>query len=396
MTPKHRKVILISVKVALAAVLLTWVLGKVHWRNYVVTRAGQSLTVIRPTRSDGKPAYEVSVGRLWWKGRRTIPAGELEPLDGQARQVVRMGFASSLKRLRVGLLIAAAISFLLCLLITAVRWWTLLRIQQIDIRLWETVRLTFLGQFFNYVVLGTVGGDLVKAYYVSKHTPNKAAVLVSVFVDRAMGFTELALLASVMILVLLAGRLASFEQMRSCAIALAILLAGLGVALTFLFSPRLRRALRLQKLYRRLPIARQIEAAGNAMNQYRRRWSVLLGAVAISFVAHLFFVGAILLMGRSLSLDVPWHSYFVYVPLIYIAGALPLSPGGVGVIETLFQTFFVSAVCGPSEVLALALLARIIPMLWAAPGVVVAVTGPKLPRTEVLEAELGIEHAPEP
>ena len=38
-----------------------------------------------------------------------------------------------------------------------------------------------------------------------------------------------------------------------------------------------------------------------------------------------------------------------------------------------------------------ALLARIVPMLWGIPGALVAISGPKLPQAETLEAELGIE-----
>ena len=98
------------------------------------------------------------------------------------------------------------------------------------------------------------------------------------------------------------------------------------------------------------------------------------------------------MMGLSLELDVPWYNYFIFVPLISIAGAVPLTPGGVGLMEWLYQAFFVTALCGPSKILAFALMARIIPMLWGAPGAVVAVTGAKLPAETQIEAELGIQH----
>ena len=111
----------------------------------------------------------------------------------------------------------------------------------------------------------------------------------------------------------------------------------------------------------------------------------------MTFAVHLLFVGSIALMGMSLSLDMPWYNYFVYVPLIYIVGAVPITPGGIGLVEGLFQAFFVSALCGPSKILALALLARVIPMCWGIPGAVVAVTGPKLPKKKELQAELDID-----
>ena len=40
--------------------------------------------------------------------------------------------------------------------------------------------------------------------------------------------------------------------------------------------------------------------------------------------------------------------------------------------------------------LVLALLARLIPVICGLPGMIVAVTGPKLPKTDAMEAELGM------
>ena len=393
MRKKHRKILLVALKILVAGVLLAWVLSKVHWHDYVVTRQGQSWSVVEEARREGQVAYRVTSG-TFWKRSETVLAADLLPIEAASRQVVRQGFASAIRHVRVAPLGGAAVALLLCLVISALRWRILLEVQDIRISRWETLRLAFLGQFFNYIVPGTVGGDLVKAYYVSRHTPKTAAVLVSVFVDRVMGFADLALLAAVMILVVLAGDLPGIGQMRQAGIAVAAVSLLVTLLLAFILSPRFRRALHLQKIYQHLPISRQIAAAGDAARIYGRNPGGLLKAAACSLVAHGFFVGSIALMGVSLSLTVPWHAYFVYVPLIYIVGAVPVTPGGVGVIETLFQAFL-GALCGPSKVLALALLARIIPMLWGIPGAIVAISGPKLPQTDALEAELGIEHTPD-
>jgi hypothetical protein len=48
----------------------------------------------------------------------------------------------------------------------------------------------------------------------------------------------------------------------------------------------------------------------------------------------------------------------------------------------------------PGKVLALALLVRVVRVLWSLPGLVVAVTGPKVPKVAAMEAELGLEDAP--
>ena len=393
----RKKTLLVAVKMVLAALLLAWVLSKTHWRDYVMTDAGKTHAVIRPVQADppseGPKAYVVSTGMLWWQGEKKIACDELRSADDKAKRpnYVRDGFASvivGINRLLLGLAVAG---FLFCFLASALRWWILLHIQDIWVGLWEVVRLTFLGLFFNFIVPGTVGGDLVKAYYVSKHTPHKAAVLVSVFVDRLLGFAQLSLLAATMTAVALLAGMRSPDQLAHPIVAIPIVLAVLALMLTFLLSTRFRQALHLQKVYRRLPIAHHIAAAGDAMGLYSRRMGRLGKAIAITALAHVVFVGAIALIGRSLSLDVPLYNYYIFVPLIYIAGAVPITPGGVGVIEGLYVAMFVSETCTSSQVLALALLARAIPMFWALPGAVVAVTGTKIPQADVLEAELGID-----
>ena len=393
---KRKKTILVATKIVLAALLLTWVLNKTHWRDYVVTDAGKSYSVVRlaDADADGESGYVVSTGMLWWQGQREIPRSDLKPVDAHAKEpeYTHKGFASSIVGINRLLLGVAVVGFVVAILITAVRWWILLKIQNIFVELWEVVRLTFLGQFFNFIVPGTVGGDLVKAYYVSKHTPQKAAVLVSVFVDRLLGFTELSLLAATMTAIALLGGLSDVEQLGRPMVAIGAVLALLAVMLTFLVSDRFRRALHLQKLYGRLPIAHHIAAAGDAVSLYKRRMGIMAKAIGLTVGSHVFFVGAIALLGASLSLDVPWYSYFIFVPLIYIAGAVPITPGGVGVIESLYVAMFVSiGTCTSSEVLALALLARAIPMFWALPGAIVAITGTKIPEAGVIAAELGIE-----
>lgn len=381
MNSKVKKALIVSAKVLIAGALLSWVLSKTHWNDYVTSAEGKTYAVLERHLDRQPPQLRVQTG--WNRSEvRTV-----DSFVSDGGQVIRPGFATSLRTINVGLLLLAIGGFLGSVMIIAVRWWFLLRLQRIRVPLWEVIRLTFLGQFFNAVVPGTVGGDLVKAYYVSKHTPQKAAVLVSIFVDRILGLTEMTLLAVVMILCVLAGGWESFDAIRNPAISVAVVVGIVVVAMTFLLSSRFRSVFHLQKIYQRLPIAHHIEAAGDAAVLYRKRIRYLLEAMAMTFGAHVLFVGAIALLGLSLDLPVAWYKYFVYIPLIYIIGAIPITPGGVGLVEKLYLAYFA---VNPSLVLAMALLARLIPILLALPGAVVAITGPKIPKANEMEKELGV------
>jgi len=344
MTKKTRNTLVLLVKLAVAAALLTYLFAtKFHWNDYT--------TVV----------------------------------DGQQR--LCKGLRGTLASANRWLLAASFACFALPLVTMAVRWWCLLRVQKIRISLWESGRLTLLGTFFGYVVPGLVSGDLIKAYYVAKHTDRKAAALVSIFVDRAVGLLQFAIMPAVVLaLLFVAGR--RIEHMGRLAVVVGVVLAGVLAGRTLLLSSALRRALRLDRLLSRLPLRRQLRMAGQADELYRRRLPTLLQALGITFVGQGICITAIMLAGFALLDNVPWHQYFLYVPLIYIVLAVPVTPGGWGVMEGLFVMFFASGAGGDSQAIALALVSRLFPMAWSLPGVVVAVTGPKLPRPEQMQAEL--------
>lgn len=393
MHKRTRKTILLLAKLIVAAVLLGWVISQVHWHDYVQTPEGKTYSVGGEVDGNATGPIKVMEGPWWASKSTTRPISDFKPVG--PGQIVRPGFATSLGRIKVGLAASGASMFGLALLMIAVRWRMLLRIVGVRVSLWEATRLTFLGQFFNSIVPGTVGGDLVKAYYVSRHTPKKAAVIVSIFVDRLLGLIELALMAGVMLLGLLLGigPEAGGEDLALPATCVAVILPAVAGMMLFLLSQRFRRFFHLSKIYQRLPIAHHIEAAGDAAVRYRQNLGAMVGAVGISAVSHLAFVSFVALIGMSLSMPVGWMEYFLYVPLIYIIGAIPLTPGGVGWVENWYVRFFESPVCGASTILVLALLARLVPMLWGLPGAIVAVTGPRVPKAEDIEAELAAAEA---
>ena len=74
----------------------------------------------------------------------------------------------------------------------ATRWLVLLRVQNIHIPWVRLVRLLMIGIFFNQVMPGGTGGDVVKIFYLLKETPNKKTqALLAVLMDRPIGLIGL-------------------------------------------------------------------------------------------------------------------------------------------------------------------------------------------------------------
>ncbi|MFB3892206.1 MAG: lysylphosphatidylglycerol synthase transmembrane domain-containing protein [Phycisphaerae bacterium] len=405
MTKTKRKILFTVLKVLVAVVLIGWVVSKASWNDYVHAVSGgkekeYSLVDPRQLRSDPLPArIDATEGMLFWKKAVQVESAALVPLTDSAGRPVRgpdgrfvyerPGMAGALKNLDWGLLAAAIGGLLAALLIMAVRYWFLLRIQDVRIRLWESVRLTYLGAFFNYFMPGSVGGDLVKAYYVAKHTERKAAVWVTTFVDRLLGVTELVLLGGVMIVVALAqGASLQERSMKWSVFILLVAIAAIVLAMTFVLSSRFRRLFHLQKIYQRMSFAHHLAAAGDAARLYRQRIGAMVKAIGITVGAQVISIASVMLIGLSLHMAVPVVKYFIYIPMIWMLGAIPLTPGGVGWIESLYGEFFAGPGVVFSTILVLALLARFVQMATALPGVIVYFAGPRLPKAEAMEAEL--------
>ncbi len=395
MKPIVKKLLINVTKLLFAVVLIAWVFSMAQWDDSVTATDGATYAVVeRPAVPAPDAAWRVASGHFWSRTERTLKTADLKSTTAAGGAIyVKPGVKSSVQNLvqkprSWGLVALATAAFTIAGIILSIRYWLLLRIQDIHITRYESLRLTFLGMFFNYFMPGSVGGDLVKAYYVAKHTPRKAAVLVSVFVDRMLGLTELAVLASVMIGVALAlGE--NYESLRMSVNVVLVVMALVAGALIFVLSARFRRLFHLQKIYQKMSFAHHIEAAGDAAQLYRARWVDLLKAIGITFGAQAFSIVSIALLGMALEIDTPIVNYFVYVPMIWILGAIPISPGGAGLIESLYITFFSSV--DASKALVLALLGRFVQMTASLPGLVVYFGGAKVPKENAIEAELNVD-----
>jgi len=89
----------------------------------------------------------------------------------------------------------ALLAYILGQLIFVVRWRILLRVLSIKIDFLPATNLMFLGLFYNNCLPGSVGGDFLRAWYVTKHTYKRFEAALSVFVDRAVGLAGMFIMA---------------------------------------------------------------------------------------------------------------------------------------------------------------------------------------------------------
>ncbi len=295
---------------------------------------------------------------------------------------VRLGFIHRVTHMNIPLLLLAALAYFLCASFAAVRWHWLLRANGLAVSLWEAWRLNWVGVFFNNVVPGLTGGDVVKAYYIAKHTGKKTVPILTVVVDRILGLTALALLALLVVL-------ANFGRFRELAMGILGLLGAIVLFSVPFLSRRVRRGLRLSAFLRKLPGAGFLMQLDEALTFYRNKKIALFLWILASMGNHVLSTGFVAVLGCAMGYNVSWVDYFVLVPVINIASAVPLAPAGWGVGETLYDLAFMRfSHLGPGEGAALSAVSRVLVTGWSLLGGILLLTMKDRVSHKVIEEEM--------
>jgi uncharacterized protein (TIRG00374 family) len=213
---------------------------------------------------------------------------------------------------------------------------------------------TFVGTF-----LPGVGGDVYRAYSLSRHDVRLSESAASVLIDRLLGVLSIVLLGAVAVLA--APRLA-----RDPGVIAALGIAGAVsvVAALAIFSERM--ALGVQAAAARLPhpaLPRLTLKLTDAVRRYSNHRDELVRVLLASVTVQVLRVLQAYCLGRALGIGLPPAAYFVFIPIILLVMLLPITVSGLGTSQIAFVWLFTPA--GVSEAIAVAL-----SLLFVALGVV--------------------------
>lgn len=245
-----------------------------------------------------------------------------------------------------GYLAAAAALAVGCTALQLYRWYLLVRALGLPFSGRGLVRLGLVGYYYNSFLPGSVGGDVVKAYFIARgHPERRAAAVATVAADRLIGLFGLILyVAAVGGGCWLAGneQIASNGYLRHI-ITICGGVASLAVAgYAFVWVLPEARAASLGATLARVPaLGKTLGELWLTARTYSQKPGTVLAAVGLSAVVHTGFVLIFHLAVRvfppadpSLLGTLPEH--FVIAPMGYIGQAFFPAPGGVGGGEALF------------------------------------------------------------
>ena len=251
------------------------------------------------------------------------------------------------------------------------RWWLLLRAQGLSLSLGWAHRVTWIGTFYNAFLLGGLGGDAARAFYVCRDEPaRRAGGLAATLLDRVMGLVVLMSLAA-LALVARTGTLMREPGLRWIfLVALAVSLGG-GVAAWLLL--RIAPA-RWPATLRRALGEPLLDTLADLWARTRTTPREHAAALALSYAIWLLDFVSVWLLARAVGLRLPFLETCIAVAVAYAATALPISVGGHGVREgamlVVLGLFGLVPAAGVDRdrALLLAVLVWAVTMLWSLVG----------------------------
>jgi uncharacterized protein (TIRG00374 family) len=276
-------------------------------------------------------------------------------------------------------------------LIVGFRWWLLLRTQSIFINLAAAVKLNFLGWFYNNFMPGSVGGDLVRAWYVTKHTEKRFEAALSVFVDRIIGLFSTLLIAAFFYTLFLynqaeevtftsrSGSLKFLAEYKWVIISIIMVLVVICCGL--LFHKRGRIFLQKTWFHIRINSLRAFEKLKNAVLVYSGSPITILAVFVLTVILQIMVITSFWFLGKNIGITASIKYYYVFFTLTWVLGALPVSVGGAVVVEgTLAYLFIHYAGVEKEAAFALVMCQRIVWILTSLPGAVIHLVGAHLPK----------------
>lgn len=269
--------------------------------------------------------------------------------------------------------IAAAVALLLIdRTLMAYRWMVLLRALTPGSRpAFSAVMRIFFVSTFVGTFLPSVGGDLYRAYSLSRLKVSGVESAASVLMDRVLGVMSIVIVGVVALI-------PAPDAARNTWMLLTLALASIAcvVAAVAVFSER--AAVAAQRLAVRLPNERARRlAAGmiDAVRRYSRHHGELVNVLLMSVGVQMVRVIQAWCLGRALGIEAGLLMYFIFIPIVLLIMLLPITVNGLGTSQGAFGWLFGTIGVPAAAAVALSILFVALGVAGNLPGGILYVLG---------------------
>lgn len=212
--------------------------------------------------------------------------------------------------------------------VSAWKWQRALKLHGIDYPFVYLLRILCIAFFFNNFLPTAIGGDAYRAYRTLEHAHRPAYPISTIIIERVMGLVVLLFLGYVSAIMLVVSGDLPYKQL------LAVVSGTMGVfVLLILIAWKagllVRIKIRLGKIGKLEPLIESVRI----MRENRQH---LWGLIGVSLLFQSIAIGAITLLFSALALPgMIFESGFI-AAAAGVAGVIPLSINGIGIVEGSF------------------------------------------------------------
>lgn len=282
-------------------------------------------------------------------------------LSGLLSKEGQTAFVEMLKNADLHFLMLSILVGVLVNLGSALKWFMLIKSQQLGAGYWRTFAYYLVGQFYNQILPTSVGGDVVRSYELGKFSGRQADSLASVFVERYTGVLVLLLLAGLAVLTQLSRLNVGFVLASIAAFSI-----GLGLIAWMIVDQRAYQSVRT-KLTGLSPtisakttlVFEKLDKLLLSVDAYRHHPRAIFLAFINSLLFYALAVLNIFVTALVFDLNVSFSDICIATPIIMLIMNLPISLGNIGLMEGAYAGVFKLFSYDPLLGVSVALLMRV-------------------------------------
>jgi glycosyltransferase 2 family protein len=276
-------------------------------------------------------------------------------------------FREQLATARLDLVVVTFLGYLLSQVLSAHKWQVLARPLGFHHPLRVFGVYYFVGMYLNLFVPSTVAGDVGRGLLLATQSGRVSTALQSVLADRITGVVMLLWVSAL-------GFLVFGPTVFPATVAYGVIGAAVLVVAGWWIAPQVVPVLFL-------PGHAVHRAWENLIQPYHDQAMLLGYACLVAFGLHCLQLGLQVVLAYALRLPVPLWYLILFIPLVHILSALPVSFGGIGVRESSYVVFLALIGIGRHQALAFGFLWSALVLGGGMVGGVVLLLSPEVQRS---------------
>lgn len=234
------------------------------------------------------------------------------------------GMLDTLRQASPYLFALSLLIYFCAVLIASVRLRALLALQGIRMNIMDVFRINLIGCFFSSFLPTSIGGDIVKAIYVSKESKKNMQAYTSIFIDRFLGMFTIFLIALAAIFIVKDNSGPHLIWLLSALVAFSLIFIVIlyNKALAKRFSPIISLVIPAR-------FKQEMHNIYNAMHGYKKHTREMAACFVLSIIAQVVAFSAIYFLALGARSYISFKLALLVMPVASIVGMLP-SINGMG------------------------------------------------------------------